>query len=134
MALLLTVVDSRRQSRLPMAGWQTKGAAARAPFPMPWGVRAANRMRRLPAALRTKCTKRTDPQSPARVLCTRRLDRAALLRSVYLAAFAGTVLMVVNQGQDLLARDVSPRWVIAALLTYFVLFVLAAYVQVRSKR
>jgi hypothetical protein len=57
-----------------------------------------------------------------------------LLRSIKTALVIGTILAVLNHGQDLLAGQFSPRWVIPMGLTYLVPFVVATYGQVQGKR
>jgi hypothetical protein len=73
-------------------------------------------------------------QRELRTLILYCLERDTLLRSIKTALVIGTILAVLNHGQDLLAGQFSPRWVIPMGLTYLVPFVVATYGQVQGKR
>ena len=55
-------------------------------------------------------------------------------RSLKTALVVGTILALINHGQDLLAGQFSLRWIIPMLLTYLVPFIVATYGQVQGKR
>jgi hypothetical protein len=57
-----------------------------------------------------------------------------LLRSVKTALVVGTLLALINHGQDLLSGQFSLHWVIPMLVTYLVPFSVATYGQVQGKR
>lgn len=62
------------------------------------------------------------------------IERDTLLRSIKTALVVGTILALINHGQDLLAGQFSWRWVIPMLITYLVPFSVATYGQVQGKR
>ena len=65
------------------------------------------------------------------IYCTE-LD--TLSRSVKTALVIGTILALINHGQDLFAGQFSLRWIIPMLITYLVPFTVATYGQVQGKR
>jgi hypothetical protein len=81
---------------------------------------------RVPAAL----TARGDWRSLL-VYC---LERDTLVRSAKTALVVGTLLALINHGQEMLAGGFSPRWVIPMLVTYLVPFSVASYGQIQGKR
>ena len=62
------------------------------------------------------------------------LERDTLARSAKTALVVGTILALINHGQDMLSGQLSPRWVVPLLLTYLVPFSVATYGQVQGKR
>ena len=62
------------------------------------------------------------------------IERDTLQRSIKTALVVGTILALINHGQELLAEQFSWRWVIPMLITYFVPFSVATYGQVQGKR
>ena len=62
------------------------------------------------------------------------LERDTLLRSSRTALVVGTVLALINHGQEMLDGQLSPRWIIPMLVTYLVPFAVATYGQVQGKR
>jgi hypothetical protein len=62
------------------------------------------------------------------------LERDTLVRSTKTGLVVGTILAVINHGQQLLSGRFSPEWVIPMLLTYLVPFSVATYGQVVGKR
>jgi hypothetical protein len=62
------------------------------------------------------------------------LERDTLTRSAKTALVVGTILALINHGQDMLSGQLSPRWVVPLLLTYLVPFSVATYGQVHGKR
>ena len=62
------------------------------------------------------------------------LEPDTLLRSSRTALVVGTILALINHGQDLLGGQLSPRWIIPMLVTYLVPFSVATYGQVQGKR
>jgi len=69
-----------------------------------------------------------------RVIAAYCTEHDTLLRSIKTALVVGTVLALINHGEDLLARQFSWHWVAPMLLTYFVPFIVATYGQVQGKR
>ncbi len=69
-----------------------------------------------------------------RTLLVYRLERDTLVRSVKTALVVGTILALINHGQEVLAGGFSLRWVIPMLVTYLVPFSVATYGQVQGKR
>jgi hypothetical protein len=61
-------------------------------------------------------------------------EHDTLLRSIKTALLVGTILALINHGQELLAGQFSWRWVIPMLITYLVPFSVATYGQVQGKR
>lgn len=61
-------------------------------------------------------------------------ERDTLVRSIKTALVVGTILALINHGQDVLSGQFSPRWIIPMLVTYLVPFVVATYGQVQGKR
>jgi hypothetical protein len=62
------------------------------------------------------------------------LERDTLVRSTKTGLVVGTILALINHGQQLLSGRFSPEWVIPMLLTYLVPFSVATYGQVKGKR
>ncbi|HEY7985048.1 MAG TPA: nitrate/nitrite transporter NrtS [Ktedonobacterales bacterium] len=62
------------------------------------------------------------------------LERDTLARSAKTALVVGTVLALINHGQQLLAGHFAPEWVVPMLVTYLVPFTVATYGQVQGKR
>ena len=69
---------------------------------------------------------------PARA--AQHLVRDTLVRSVKTALVVGTVLALINHGQEVLAGAFSARWVIPMVVTYLVPFSVAPYGQVQGRR
>ncbi len=61
-------------------------------------------------------------------------ERDTLVRSIKTALVVGTILAIINHGQELLTGHFSPQWVIPMLITYLVPFSVATYGQVQGKR
>ena len=61
-------------------------------------------------------------------------ERDTLIRSIKTALVVGTILALINHGQDLLSGHFSPQWVIPVCITYLVPFSVATYGQVQGKR
>lgn len=62
------------------------------------------------------------------------LERDTLLRSSKTALVVGSILALINHGQEMLAGQISPRWIVPMLVTYLVPFSVATYGQVQGKR
>jgi hypothetical protein len=62
------------------------------------------------------------------------VERDTLARSAKTGLVVGTILALINHGQQLLTGRFSPEWVIPMLLTYLVPFSVATYGQVAGKR
>ena len=62
------------------------------------------------------------------------LERDTLARSTKTALVVGTILALINHGQQLLAGRFAPEWVVPMLITYLVPFAVATYGQVQGKR
>ena len=62
------------------------------------------------------------------------LERDTLARSTKTALVVGTILALINHGQQLLAGRFAPEWVVPMLITYLVPFSVATYGQVQGKR
>jgi hypothetical protein len=62
------------------------------------------------------------------------LERDTLVRSTKTGLVVGTILALINHGQQLLSGRFSPEWVIPMLLTYLVPVSVATYGQVEGKR
>lgn len=62
------------------------------------------------------------------------VERDTLLRSAKTALVVGTILALINHGQQLLAGQFAPAWVVPMLVTYLVPFSVATYGQVKGKR
>jgi hypothetical protein len=56
------------------------------------------------------------------------------VRSTKTGLVVGTILALINHGQQLFSGRFSPEWVIPLLLTYLVPFCVATYGQVQGKR
>ncbi len=61
-------------------------------------------------------------------------ERDTLVRSIKTALVIGTILAIINHGQELLTGHFSPQWVIPMLITYLVPFTVATYGQIQGKR
>jgi len=61
-------------------------------------------------------------------------ERDTLVRSIKTALVIGTILAIINHGQELLTGHFSPQWVVPMLITYLVPFTVATYGQVQGKR
>ncbi len=57
-----------------------------------------------------------------------------LLRSIKTALVIGSILGVINHGQDILPGQFSWHWIIPLLVTYLVPFSTATFGQVQGKR
>lgn len=81
----------------------------------------------------TAVEKKGRPASGGSVLayCT---ERDTLLRSLKTALVIGTILALINHGQQLLSGQFAPSWIVPMLLTYLVPFCVATYGQVQGKR
>lgn len=77
-----------------------------------------------------------EPQttSSLRTILSYCTERDTLIRSIKTALVVGTILAIINHGQDLLTGHFSPQWVIPMCITYFVPFSVATYGQVQGKR
>jgi len=62
------------------------------------------------------------------------LERDTLLRSAKTALVVGTLLALINHGQQILSRQFALSWVLPTLVTYLVPFCVATYGQVQAKR
>ncbi|HEY7835142.1 MAG TPA: nitrate/nitrite transporter NrtS [Ktedonobacterales bacterium] len=62
------------------------------------------------------------------------LERDTLARSLKTALVVGTILALINHGQQLLLGQFAPSWVVPMLVTYLVPFSVATYGQVQGKR
>jgi hypothetical protein len=62
------------------------------------------------------------------------LERDTLLRSSKTALVVGTILAIINHGQEMLAGRPSPSWIIPMLVSFLVPFSVATYSQVQGKR
>ena len=62
------------------------------------------------------------------------IERDTLARSIKTALVVGSILALINHGQDFLSGQFSLHWIIPMLLTYLVPFVVATYGQVQGKR
>lgn len=62
------------------------------------------------------------------------IERDTLLRSIKTALVVGTILGIINHGQEWIAGQFSLHQLIPALITYLVPFAVATYGQVRGKR
>lgn len=62
------------------------------------------------------------------------LERDTLLRSSKTALVVGTILAIINHGQEMLAGRPSPSWIIPLLVSFLVSFSVATYSQVQGKR
>ena len=62
------------------------------------------------------------------------LQREILLRSLKTALLVGTILALINHGQQFLSGQFAPAWIIPMLITYCVPFMVATYGQAQGKR
>jgi hypothetical protein len=65
------------------------------------------------------------------VYCT---ERDTLLRALKTALVVGTLLALINHGQQVLSLQFSSSWLVPMLVTYIVPFCVALYSQVQGKR
>jgi len=75
-----------------------------------------------------------QPASRVRDLAVYCLERDTLVHSIRTALVVGTLLALINHAADLLAGQLSARWLIPMLLSYVVPFGVATYGQVHGKR
>lgn len=62
------------------------------------------------------------------------VERDTLARSTRTALVVGTILALINHGQQLLAGHFAMDWVVPMAITYLVPFSVATYGQVQGKR
>lgn len=62
------------------------------------------------------------------------IERDTLLRSIKTGLVIGTLLALINHGQEFLAGQFTLHQIIPILLTYLVPFAVATFGQVRGKR
>lgn len=62
------------------------------------------------------------------------LERDTILRSIKTALVVGSVLALINHGQQMLSGHFALAWVIPMLITYLVPFSVATYSQIQGKR
>jgi hypothetical protein len=62
------------------------------------------------------------------------LERDTLLRASRTALVVGTILAVINHGQEMLGGHLAPSWVIPMLVSYLVPLSVATYSQAQGKR
>ncbi|MBA2286839.1 MAG: nitrate/nitrite transporter NrtS [Ktedonobacteraceae bacterium] len=72
--------------------------------------------------------------SNLRLLAGYCLERDTLRRSVKTALVVGSILALINHGQQFLSGQFSASWIIPMLVTYLVPFSVATYGQVQAKR
>ena len=82
----------------------------------------------------TQQTANQPPRATLRAIIVYCTERDTLLRSVKTALVVGTILALINHGQDMLTGQFSPRWIVPMLITYLVPFSVATYGQVQGKR
>lgn len=61
-------------------------------------------------------------------------ERDTIVRSTKTALLVGTILAIINHGQDMLTGQLSPHWVVPMLITYLVPFSVVTFGQVQGKR
>jgi hypothetical protein len=61
-------------------------------------------------------------------------ERDTIVRSIKMALIVGTILAIINHGQDMLTGQLSPRWIVPMLITYLVPFSVVTFGQVQGKR
>lgn len=76
----------------------------------------------------------TNSRSTLRSILDYCFERDTLARSTKTALVVGTILALINHGQQLLGGRFALGWVIPMLLTYLVPFAVATYGQVQGKR
>lgn len=76
----------------------------------------------------------TTPAHGLRGILAYCLERDTLIHSARTALLVGTILALINHGADMLAGQLSARWVVPMLITYLVPFSVATYGQVHGKR
>jgi hypothetical protein len=69
-----------------------------------------------------------------RTILTYCTERDTLVRSIKTALVIGTILAIINHGQELLTGRFSLQWVVPMLITYLVPFAVATYGQIQGKR
>jgi hypothetical protein len=62
------------------------------------------------------------------------IERDTVVRSIKTALVVGTILALINHGQDMLSGQFSWHWMLPMLITYLVPFSVATYGQVQGKR
>ncbi len=60
-------------------------------------------------------------------------ERDTLLRALKTALIVGTLLALINHGQQILSLQFSPSWFVPTLVTYVVPFCVALYSQIQGK-
>jgi hypothetical protein len=61
-------------------------------------------------------------------------ERDTILRSIKTALVIGTILAIINHGQQMLSGHFELNWIVPMLITYLVPFSVATYGQVQGKR
>jgi len=61
-------------------------------------------------------------------------EASILKRSVMVSAFVGTILMIINHGDVILAGNLTMTHIFKIILTYVVPFLVSTYSSVESKR
>lgn len=74
------------------------------------------------------------PSSGLRGIVAYCLERDTPMHSIRTALLVGTILALINHGTEMLAGQLSARWVVPMLITYLVPFSVATYGQVHGKR
>jgi hypothetical protein len=82
----------------------------------------------------TQRTANQPPRATLRAIIAYCTERDTLLRSIKTALVVGTILGLINHGQDMLTGQFSLRWIVPMLITYLVPFSVATYGQVQGKR
>lgn len=75
-----------------------------------------------------------SPRRGVRGMLSYCLERDTLIHSARTALLVGTILALINHGADMLAGQLSARWIVPMLITYLVPFSVATYGQVHGKR
>ncbi len=60
--------------------------------------------------------------------------RAVVSRALRIAALVGTILVVINQGEVIIAGELTPKTIIQITLTYMVPYLVATYAAVEAMR
>lgn len=74
------------------------------------------------------------PYTNIRIFLKYSFEGDTLSRSIKTALVVGSILGVINHGQDILSGPFSWHWVIPLLVTYLVPFSVATFGQVQGKR
>ncbi len=69
-----------------------------------------------------------------RLLISYCLERDTFFRSMKTALIVGTILALINHGQQFLSGQFAAAWIVPMLVTYLVPFTVATYGQVQGKR